>query len=52
MALKKLSEGESVWGKPQEKRRSVHMERVERLSLENVHTEGFIFENNLCFPIT
>ena len=51
MTLKKLNENEEIWGKEKEEHKSKAVVEVEKVSMMNIHTEGFIFENRLGFPI-
>ena len=47
-----MVESEEKWGKQQEMVKSEYAEAVEKLSLANIRTEGFIFENNIGYALT
>ena len=52
LALKKFNEGDECWDKEREERKSDATLNVERVSVANIQTEGFIFENSLGYPLT
>jgi hypothetical protein len=49
--LKRLKENEEHWRRELEEYKSELARDTEELSMKNINTEGFIFENNLYVPI-
>ena len=47
-----MNENEEHWAKELEEYKSELDKDTEALSTKNISTEGFIFKNNLCAPIT
>lgn len=52
VAMKKLNEDEKAWIKEEVEVISALGQNIERLSMANLQSEGFIFENKLPLPMT